>query len=70
MDNHKRQQALDNLRNALGRLEQSDFEIRYKQSDHGLYICISDAFTNPDSFDYTHILYTISNHTLKLKEPE
>lgn len=64
MEDHKRQQALDNFRNALGRLEQSDFEIIYDQGDSGFTVFIKRIVNDPYK---TGAFTTISNHTLRLK---
>lgn len=65
MNDEYRQQALDNFRNALGRLEQSDFEIRISDGDHkqGIWIYVKDALLFPDNVS---IFTTISNHILRL----
>jgi len=68
MEDHKRQQALDALRNALGRLEQSDFDIHYFVGEYEFAIYIKDATVNPE--DIHVFLATISNHTLRLKSPK
>jgi len=65
MNDEYRQQALDNFRNALGRLEQSDFEVQYRQGENGLGIWIEQAILEPDQGK--RVEYTISNHTLRLK---
>lgn len=72
MEDYKRQQALDNLRNALGRLEQSDFIISYRACSMRFDIAIGDVGFGENNFDAQEMewLTTISNHTLKLKEPK
>lgn len=67
MEDHKRQQALDNFRNALGRLEQSDFIVTYSHGHQGINIFVSDTDFNPEH-ESGIMLKTISNHTLKLKK--
>jgi hypothetical protein len=69
MDDEKRQQALDNLRNALGRLEQSDFEVQYVQTDKGLAVYII-GIESVSISDNTLPKTVISNHTLRLKTPK
>jgi hypothetical protein len=65
MNDEYRQQALDNFRNALARLEQSDFEIVYVSGGHSTNIYIWGAVFNPDTEE---VLSTISNHILRLKK--
>jgi hypothetical protein len=67
MNDEYRQQALDNFRNALGRLEQSDFEIVYYPKKRGIKIYIFDVSFCPDTLDKLPQI-TISNHTLRLKK--
>jgi hypothetical protein len=65
MNDEYRQQALDNFRNVLGRLEQSDFKLRFWQLEHGIGIYVEDVIFEPeDSFNLT--TSSISNHTLRL----
>lgn len=67
MDSEKQQQALDNFRLAIGRLEQSGFDIRCQNGDfkQGVWIYVKDAQFEPD---VSLILTTSSNHTLRLKK--
>ena len=67
MNDEYKQQALDNFRNAVGRLEQSDFDIRISNGDHkqGMWIYVKDALLSTDN---PSIFTTISNLFLRLKK--
>ena len=64
MDDFKRQQALDNFRNALGRLDQSDFYVEYVQTDKGFAVYVIGVECIPKIPKKT---FGISNHTLRIK---
>ncbi len=65
MNDEYRQQALDNFRNSISRLEQSDFDVRISNGDHkqGVWIYVKDALLSTDN---PSIFTTISNHILRL----
>jgi len=67
MNDEYRQQALDNFRNALGRLEQSDFPVEYRQTWKGVDVHVWDTEFVPKKKGR---FKTIINLILRLKKDE
>jgi hypothetical protein len=63
MNDEYRQQALDNFRNILARLEQSGFRLSMVQNNNDFCIKVWDVIADISINDITT---SISNHTLRL----